>query len=666
MNAFVSLFCVLFTHLVAQVSGPMAPVDPAAYSRPVRVACVGDSITEGAGIARGQAYPDQLQKLLGGKWEVRNFGVSARTLLRKGDFPYWNEKAFKDALAFEPDVVIILLGANDTKPHNWKHRREFAGDYADLVKAFRDLAGKPRVYACRPCPVPGAGNFGINEKAVQEQIKIIDRLARTLDLGLIDMHAALADRPELLPDRVHPNAEGAAVMAETVRQVLTGKRPAAGGVVPHSYFASHAVLPREVPVPVWGSAPDGAKVEVEFAGQKVSTVAKDGRWSVTLQPLAASPEPRCMVIRGEREIVLEDMLVGDVWLASGQSNMARQLGSRARQKEIIGAREEIAAANRPLIRQYFVPLKFADAPVDDPRGKWSVCTPATAPTFTAVGYFFARDLQPAVGVPVGIIFSSWGGTVAEAWTSEEALKALPQTIPGRPGKGQNGPSKLYHAMIAPLTPIPIKGVIWYQGEANSGRGLQYREMLPALIGDWRRAWKQPELPFLFVQIAPHERMTPELREAQMLTACKVPRTAMAVLTDVGDAKDIHPVNKAPVGSRLALAARALAYGEKIEYSGPLFREARPQPDGKAMWVAFDHVGGGLVAQDGGPLRGFVIAGEDRQFVAAQAEIRGDKVIVWSDAVPKPVAVRYGWANVPDVNLANKEGLPASPFRSDGG
>ena len=665
-HAVFSLLALLLTHWLAPAAGPVEPIKPAAYDHPVRVACVGDSITAGFGVPGGQAYPDQLQALLETTWEVRNFGVSGRTLLRKGDSPYWKEKAFTEAQAYRPDVVVILLGANDTKPQNWAHHDEFAVDYADLVKTFRDLEGKPRVYVCRPCPVPPPGNFGINEEGVQEEIKIIDRIAADQQLGLIDMHAALADKPDLLPDHVHPNAAGAGVMAATVYQALTGTPvPVAGSDVrPHTYFRSHAVLPREVAVPVWGTGPDGMTVDVEFAGQKLTTVVKDGHWQVTLKPLSASSEPRRMTIRGKSEMVLDDVLVGDVWLASGQSNMERQLGPRGGQQEILKWREEAAAANFPLIRQYYLPLKFADAPVEDPLGRWSVCSPQTAPDFTAVGFFFARDLQPAIKVPVAIIHSSWGGTIAEAWTSAEGLQPLPAGIVGTQRKHQNAPTKLYNAMIAPLTKIPIKGVIWYQGESNSPRAIQYRSVFPALIADWRRVWNQPELPFLFVQIAPHKDQAPEIREAQFLTLAKMPKTAMAVLTDIGDANDIHPPNKAPVGARLALAARALAYGEKIEYSGPLFREAKPEPDGKALAVTFEHVGKGLIAQDGGPLRGFTVAGEDKQFVPAKAVIRGDKVIVSGDTVEKPVAVRYGWAKVPDVNLANANGLPASPFRSD--
>lgn len=208
----------------ALAADPMAPIKPADYKEPVKVACIGDSITQGSGAEQGKSYPSQLQEMLGAEWKVGNYGVSGRTLLKKGDFPYWNEGAYQNALKSDPDVVIIMLGTNDTKPQNWKHEAEFTGDYTELVKSFEALASKPRIYVCRPCPVPEPGNFGINEKNLKEWTKRINKLAKEMDLGVIDMHKALEDKPELLPDRVHPNTEGAHEMAATAYKALTGKR----------------------------------------------------------------------------------------------------------------------------------------------------------------------------------------------------------------------------------------------------------------------------------------------------------------------------------------------------------------------------------------------------------------------------------------------------------
>jgi sialate O-acetylesterase len=613
-------------------------------------------------------------------------------------------------------------------------------------------------------------------------------------------------------------------------------------VTPNSLFTDNAVLQRGKEIPVWGTARGGETVTVEFAGQKVSTVAKDGKWLVRLKPMQASAAPHTLTIRSDNTVTLTNIVVGDVWVASGQSNMERQLGPRVGQQPIENWEAEVAAANHPMIREYYVPEHMAYAPLADAGGQWRVCSPQTVADFSAVGYFFARDVHAAENIPIGVLFSAWGGTAAEAWTSGEALKTMPdfksdldmlqQTtsdpesaqvkyrrelarwyadndktaadwsskdiategwktmrlptawesaglpdydgivwfrkeiqlpaawlnkaavlhlgpiddqdttwvngvevgategwdvlreykIPaeilqegrnviavraldtGAPGgfignaadmrleatdglqvslagewsyretvpmaqaspmpqsiaNNPNAPTVLYNAMLAPLQQFPITGVIWYQGEANNDRARQYQTLFPLMVSDWRRAWGCGDFPFLFVQIAPHRDMKPEIREAQLLTLACSPNTAMAVTVDIGDPIDIHPTRKAPVGARLALAARALAYGEKLEYSGPLFDKVEFK-DGKAA-VSFTHVGDGLASHDG-ELRGFTIAGADKKFVPAHAEIQGDTVVVWSEQVATPIAVRYGWANVPDVSLFNKDDLPASPFRT---
>ena len=473
-------------------------------------------------------------------------------------------------------------------------------------------------------------------------------------------------------------------------------------VKPNGLFTDGAVLQQGIAVPVWGTAKDGEKVTVKFQDQTVTATAQEGRWMVRLQPLKAGG-PFTMTISGENSVTLTNVLVGEVWLCSGQSNMAFALARAT------NATEAIAAAGDPQLRLFTVPRDAADEPRTDITGSWRQSAPATASNFSAVAYFFGRDLRRALKVPVGLIHSSVGGTLAEAWTSRAALEADPdlrrilerqaeavknydpakaaarhraalashkeavaqakaegKKAPAAPRAAEDPrratrrPSGLYNAMIAPLQPYALAGAIWYQGEANSGRAAEYQQLFPAMIRDWRQAWRQGDFPFLFVQIAPHERMSPEIREAQWLTWQKVPRTGMAVITDIGNATDIHPTQKEPVGGRLALAARAIANGEKIEYSGPVYDSMRVEGD-RAI-LSFTHIGGGLVAKDG-ELKGFTIAGSDGKFVRAAAKIEGDKVAVSSPAVPKPAAVRYGWAAVPEVNLFNKEGLPATPFRT---
>jgi sialate O-acetylesterase len=630
---------------------------------------------------------------------------------------------------------------------------------------------------------------------------------------------------------------------------LAGGIPAArAAVAPNPLFADHAVLQQGMPVPVWGTAAPGETVTVAMAGQTISTTTSaDGKWLVRLAPMKAGG-PFRLTVSGKNVVVLSDILVGEVWVCAGQSNMERQLGLRVGQQPIVDWESEVAAANHPRIRHFGVAQTKSLAPQTTVEGQWKVCTPETVKDFTAVGYFFGRDLLLARNVPVGLIHSSWGGTPAEAWTSEAGLRALPDfagiseqlkllqadpeaarrqyealleawfvandagsaqgrswqapgfdadawktmelptlwedsgepdlngvvwfrksfdlpasathtaaelqlgmvddidttwvngvkvgftfgydlvrkyAIPAsllRPGRNliavrvldtgggggiwgdqklqlvfegkaaprpiplsgswqyrigmnlQDGPwppagtigdvstpTVLWNGMIAPLVPYAIRGVVWYQGESNVRRERQYRTLFPALIADWRKAWGEDDFPFLFVQIAPNRDMTPELREAQLLSWQHTPNTAMVVTTDCGDANDIHPPHKQPVGARLALAARALAYGEPIEYAGPVFASMTVK-GGRAI-VRFTHLGGGLVSK-GGPLAGFTVAGPDKVFHPARAEIRGKSVVVSSKAVARPVAVRYGWASVPEGNLFGKAGLPASPFRTD--
>jgi sialate O-acetylesterase len=435
-------------------------------------------------------------------------------------------------------------------------------------------------------------------------------------------------------------------------------------VKPNGLFCDGAVLQQEIRVPVWGTARDGEKVTVKFQGQKVSTVARGGRWLVKLKPLKAGG-PFTLTITGDNTITLTNVLVGEVWLCSGQSNMGFSLAGAENAAEAIGA------ASDPQLRLFTVPREPAESPQTDVAGTWTESTPDTAAKFSAVAYFFGRDLRRARKVPVGLINSSVGGTPAEAWTSRAAVAAVPElkqllelpppNSPAPKSKRPKAPGCLYNGMIAPLQPYALAGAIWYQGEANSGRAAQYQKLFPTMIRNWRKAWGQDNFPFLFVQIAPHEKMSPEIREAQLMTWKKVADTALIVTADVGDAKDIHPGKKEPVGARLALAARAVAYGEKIEYSGPAFTSMKVK--GNRAVLSFTHTGSGLMAKEG-ELKGFTLAGADGNFLHANATIDGAKVVVSSSSVTKPVAVRYGWENVPDVNLFNREGLPASPFRTD--
>lgn len=476
-------------------------------------------------------------------------------------------------------------------------------------------------------------------------------------------------------------------------------------------FSDHMVLQRNTPVHIWGWSGPGEEVTVAFHEQNASTRGNDiGQWSVYLAPEPAGG-PYQLIVRSTTTITISDVLVGDVWLASGQSNMEMPLKGISTAIVKNGS-ETIKSASQPQIRLLRIAPKSSAYPLNDIAATWTECTPETAANFSAVAYFFGRDIQHQENVPVGLIDSTWGGTFIQPWINfdrfasdlnlsstftwyskmmdeqadfslatalekraDEAAKRARQPLsvhPWHPGPDSFTPAVLFNSMIAPLTPFPIKGVIWYQGESNSLLALagMYSQLFPALIMDWRSKWREGDFPFLYVQISTFD-TTPgvdlkskdfdwgTLRDAQR-RALSLANTAMVVSLDVGDAQNIHPPDKETVGSRLALAARAIAYGETLEYSGPLFHQAVPQ--GAEICVSFDHANG-LNAR-GGSLDGFEVAGEDRQFFPASARIDGDRVFVKSGKAPTPLYVRYAWANAPEANLYNDAGLPASTFTSE--
>jgi len=447
--------------------------------------------------------------------------------------------------------------------------------------------------------------------------------------------------------------------------------PSIAKVKLNSLFSDHMILQMGVAVPVWGTAGEGEEVTVSFNGQTVSTITSNGKWMIRFSAMPYQLTPLAMKITGENTITINDILVGEIWLCSGQSNMERQLGPRPPQPLITDWEKERDGANYPLIREYYVPLNYSKTKTDNSNSSWTVCSPKTVSDFSAVGYLFAKNLFIHLKVPVGIIFSAMGGTPAEDWTSQAALERNPKlaqlvadydkptTLWKPTGKTMSG---LYNGMIYPLLPYALKGVIWYQGEANNDRPTQYQTILSTLITNWRQDFNQGNFPFLIVQIAPHKEMTPEIRESQLLVHQKTINTALIVTTDCGDAENIHPSHKQPVGERLALAARALAYHKKIEYAGPTIQSFKIKED--KIYLNFNHTGKGLKCKEKGGLKGFTIAGADMKFVPAKAVIKGDQVVVSDKRIQKPVAVRYGWSNVPVVNLTNVEGIPASPFRTD--
>ncbi|MDZ4819642.1 MAG: sialate O-acetylesterase [Planctomycetota bacterium] len=433
----------------------------------------------------------------------------------------------------------------------------------------------------------------------------------------------------------------------------------------HGLFRDNAVLQRDVKLPVWGTTKSDQPVTVQFADRSATATPKDGRWRVEFAPFSANDQPQTLKITQlNNKIELKNVLIGDVWICGGQSNMYVPL------RDSEGSREAIEKSANDQLRLFFINPFPADEthpqePLDFVDGNWEISGPKTSHGFTAVGYYFGRELQKEVKVPVGLIESCLGGTSAERWLSREAMESNPKLQGSTEGRRY----ELYNGLIAPLKDFPVRGFLWYQGESNSPRSWQYRDLLPALIKNWRDDWKLGDLPFLVVQLPGYERIHDEpsesdwadMREAQLFVSQTVPNVGLVVTTDLGDEHDVHPRRKKEVGERLALAARAMSYGEKIPYSGPIYKSTKVE--GNKIVVEFSHIGKGLTGK-GGTLTGFTIAGADRKFHNAFAKIVGDRVEVFADEVPEPVAVRYGWAKYPVVNLWNKDGLPASPFRTD--
>jgi sialate O-acetylesterase len=450
----------------------------------------------------------------------------------------------------------------------------------------------------------------------------------------------------------------------------------------HALCADGMVLQQKTNAKVWGTADAGEKVTITFRGKTASAAANaDGRWVVEV-PTGDAGGPFAMTIAGKNTLNYKNVLVGEVWVCSGQSNMEWSVnGCDKTDKEYA-----TSAPHNPMLRMFTVKKNPQLTPQTETSGKWTDAAPESVGSFSAAGYFFGRNLQENLKVPVGLIHTSWGGTRIETWMSAEAL--APWEKQGNKA-GANTASNLYNGMLYPILNYQVKGAIWYQGESNAGQAYKYRSLHPAMIESWRADFKNPNLAFYFVQLAPFTAVTKkpgesnwaELREAQSMTL-KLKNTGMAVITDFGNEYDIHPTPKRPVGERLALAARARTYGEALVYSGPMYQSVKFV--GNKAVLSFDHVGGGLVAKElvptqerkngaawrvkdgstGAALTGFSICGKDKVFHNAKADIVGATVVVTSDAVAEPVAVRFGWANHPLCNLFNREGLPASPFRTD--
>lgn len=690
MNNTLSKVIILATLLLLSLSS--------IFGQTIKIACVGNSVTYGMGIENPEErYPAQLQVMLGDEYEVGNFGHSGATLLKNGYRPYWNLPEFKEALDFKADIVIIHLGLNDTDPRAWpKYRDEFVKDYINLIDTFKYINPDADVKISRMTPIfSGHSRFESSTRdwywQVQNAIEVIAEISK---VDLVDLHTPLHIRPDLFPDNLHPTGEGAKIIAETVYGAITGDF---GGLKPASIFTSGMVLQRNKPIRFWGTANSNEIVEIDFNNQKRSaSVNKSGSWEIEFPPLEAGGPYKIKISSDTKVINLNDVLIGDIWLCSGQSNMEFRL------KQSAGGADDIKFAKLPEVRLFNMqPVAYTNNVAWEKntldlinqlqyftQTEWKSTTPEIAKDFSAVAYHFGKTVYEETGVPIGLILNAVGGSPAEAWIDRFTLEHHNKLVGMfrnwsnndfinpwcRERAGQNielsdnplqrhpyHPSYLYEAGIQNITRLNISGVIWYQGESNEQNVELHEVIFPALVESWRSAWHD-DFPFYYVQLssmAIGRETWGHFRDSQRRLMYEIPNSGMAVSSDLGDSTDVHPREKKQIGERLARWALNKTYGfSDITPSGPLFHDFFVEDE--TAYISFEFAEG-LMSSDGKPLRSFEVAEFPGLFFPATAVIEGNVVKVESTRVRTPKYVRYGWSSYSDGNLINSEGLPASTF-----
>ncbi len=667
------------------------------WERPQRIACVGNSVTFGYGLTNRDhdSYPARLQAMLGEDYLVGNFGRSGATLLSKGHNPYVKTEEYRNALEFLPDVVIIHLGLNDTDPRNWpNYRDDFMGDYQRLISSFKTESGaSPRVYICLMTPIfTGHPRFRSGTRdwywQIQEQIR---QVARNTGARVIDLNAPLSKRPDLFADNLHPDAVGAEIIAQTVYAALTGDY---GGFRLAPLFGEHMVFQQNKPVEIYGVANSNDTITVTFHTLTSETATgSDGRWKIILPPLpAGGPYPLQIRVNGALQVDWSDLLVGEVWLCSGQSNMEFELkGSENGPAEARNTTDaKLRFFNyRGLVRTNdiafdSVSLNRINA-LDYFEGSWQSCSPETAPGFSAIGYYFGRNLRRNLDVPVGLVVVAVGGAPIESFIDRKTLEFHPVLVDVFPNRSKNDfifewvrqrtsknislssnslqrhpydPGYIFEAGIAPLGRFPIQGVLWYQGESNAHHPELYRTSFTELVHSWREFWNDQQLPFFFAQLSSIDRPTwPHFRDVQRQLAEQIPHTAMVVTSDIGDSLDVHPVQKREVGERFALQALGRVYERRVVSEGPVPGKVTKTHAG--LVVTFKSARK-LKTSDGKPLRELEVAGTDAIFRPASGRLKGNKLIV-EESGREIQTVRYGWKPFSRGNLVNEAGLPASTF-----
>ena len=668
---------------------------PLSARRIIKVACVGNSITYGTGVANREqkAYPVVLQRLLGKGYQVENFGKPGATLLRRGHRPYFDQPEFRAALQFRPDIAVIHLGINDTDPRNWpNYRDEFIPDYLALIDSLRAVNPHVRILVARLTPI-GVDHprFDSGTRKWREEIsQAVQQVAEIARVEWIDFYAPLVPHPDWLPDAVHPDARGAEVLAKVAYAGITGRY---GGLQLPPVFADNMVLQRGMPFYMKGKADAGETVVVRLGGKELARGVTDARgvWNVRIPALTAVDSTTLTVSTARRTLTYRNVAVGEVWLCSGQSNMAFKL------RQAADASRDIAKATDRGLRLYNMQprwetdnVEWDSTAVDSVSrlqyfrpAQWVASSPQNAADFSAVAYYMGRMLRDSLRVPVGLVCNAVGGTPIESWIDRPMLEEYyPQVLrhwknndfvmdwvrgratknlarrPG--GRHPYHPAYCFETGMVPLLDFPLRGVAWYQGESNAHNPDSWRFDL--LARSWRMRTGDISLPFYIVQLSGIERPSwPWLRNTQRLAQRSVFATQMVVTSDLGLRHDVHPPYKRPVGERLAQSMLRHTYGRS---TAPVSPEVGQQSSVKDDRVELDlREARGLHGSDGQPLRGFEIAGADELFYPATVQLDAEgKVLLRSPEVAKPCYVRYGWQPFPTGNVVNAAGLPLGTFR----
>lgn len=663
----------------------------------IKVACVGNSVTWGMTIIDREknCYPAQLQKMLGDKYEVRNFGHSGTTLLQHGHRPYVDQQEYQDALNFKADLVIIHLGLNDTDPRNWpEYSEEFNADYIRLIDSFRQANPKAKIWICLMTPIfDRHPRFESGTRDWHAQIqKHIRQVATATRVPLIDLNTPLYSRPDLLADAIHPNAEGAKIIAETVYGALTGNY---GGLSLSPLYTDGMVIQRNKPIVFRGKANAGETVKVNFNGHMLSAITNDtGKWKITFPAEKAGGPYKAQISTKKEKLTIKDIYVGEVWLCSGQSNMelpVNAVQSKTQDLNEADSQTRLHLFNMSAIYPTTAVAWSANACDSVNRhqylhiGPWRNCSRESLGGFSAVAYHFGKKLADSLQVPVGIICNAVGGTTTESWIDRHTLEQRMPAILRDWYHGDFGmkwareralqnisvsknplqrhpyaPTYMFETGMLPLKGYSIKGVVWYQGESNAHNIELHERLFPMLQKSWRNFFHNSELPFYFVQLSSLNRPSwPRFRDSQRRMASRLRNTWMAVTTDVGDSLDVHYTNKKPVGERLGLQALHHSYDYNIESDGPICHSVSAKDNG--LELQFIHAKS--LSAKGGRLIGFEVAGADGIYYPAEAQITSSNtILVRSSSVTRPLYVRYGWQPFTRANLVNEVGLPCSTFQ----